>query len=133
MANFLRNTLKDVLGAKGDEKDDSMPKIKRGFASMSPEKRSELSAKGGKASHGGGRRANTAKKEQEELQKPIARKSKRGFASMDTEKRKEIAALGGKSSKGGGRPARIPKQSAEEEKEKSKLMLTLGMHSTKRK
>lgn len=132
MANFLRNTLKDVLGAKGDEKDDSMPKIKRGFASMSPEKRSELSAKGGKASHGGGRRANTAKKEEEEVQKPATRKSKRGFASMDTEKRKKIAALGGKSSKGGGRPARVPKQSAEE-KEKSKLMLTLGMHSTKRK
>ena len=30
---------------------------KRGFAAMSPEKQREIASKGGKASHGGGRRA----------------------------------------------------------------------------
>jgi len=31
---------------------------KRGFAAMSPEKQREIAAKGGRASHGGGRRPN---------------------------------------------------------------------------
>jgi hypothetical protein len=33
---------------------------KRGFAAMSPEKQREIAAKGGRASHGGGRRPNTS-------------------------------------------------------------------------
>ncbi len=33
---------------------------KRGFAAMSPEKQREIAAKGGRASHGGGRRPNSA-------------------------------------------------------------------------
>lgn len=32
-------------------------RAKRGFAAMSPEKQREIAAKGGRASHGGGRRA----------------------------------------------------------------------------
>ncbi|HXH52015.1 MAG TPA: KGG domain-containing protein [Sphingomicrobium sp.] len=31
-------------------------KAKRGFAAMSPEKQREIASKGGKASHGGGRK-----------------------------------------------------------------------------
>ncbi len=31
---------------------------KRGFAAMNPEKQREIAAKGGRASHGGGRRPN---------------------------------------------------------------------------
>ena len=31
-------------------------RAKRGFAAMSPEKQREIAAKGGRASHGGGRR-----------------------------------------------------------------------------
>ena len=34
---------------------------KRGFAAMSPEKQREIAAKGGRASHGGGRRPNSAR------------------------------------------------------------------------
>ena len=34
---------------------------KRGFAVMSPEKQREIAAKGGRASHGGGRRPNSAR------------------------------------------------------------------------
>ena len=33
---------------------------KRGFAAMSPEKQREIASKGGKASHGGGRRPASA-------------------------------------------------------------------------
>jgi general stress protein YciG len=33
---------------------------KRGFAAMSPEKQREIAAKGGRASHGGGRRPASA-------------------------------------------------------------------------
>jgi general stress protein YciG len=33
---------------------------KRGFAAMSPEKQREIAAKGGRASHGGGRRPGSA-------------------------------------------------------------------------
>lgn len=33
---------------------------RRGFAAMSPEKRREIASKGGKASHGGGRRPGTS-------------------------------------------------------------------------
>lgn len=51
---------------------------KKGFASMSPEKRREIARKGGKSSHG-------------------------GFASMSSGKRKEISRKGGQSSHGGGR------------------------------
>ncbi|HJU76741.1 MAG TPA: KGG domain-containing protein, partial [Sphingomicrobium sp.] len=41
---------------------DSMPMTKsggskRGFAAMSPEKQREIASKGGKASHGGGRKS----------------------------------------------------------------------------
>jgi general stress protein YciG len=32
-------------------------KAKRGFAAMSPEKQREIASKGGKASHGGGRKS----------------------------------------------------------------------------
>ncbi|HKC02188.1 MAG TPA: KGG domain-containing protein [Sphingomicrobium sp.] len=31
--------------------------VKRGFAAMSPEKQREIASKGGKASHGGGRKS----------------------------------------------------------------------------
>jgi len=34
---------------------------KRGFAAMSPENQREIAAKGGRASHGGGRRPKTAR------------------------------------------------------------------------
>lgn len=34
---------------------------KRGFAAMSPEKQREIAAKGGRASHGGGRPPNSAR------------------------------------------------------------------------
>lgn len=34
---------------------------KRGFAAMSPEKQREIASKGGKASHGGGRRPSTSR------------------------------------------------------------------------
>lgn len=33
----------------------------RGFASMDPEKQREIASKGGKASHGGGRKPNSSK------------------------------------------------------------------------
>lgn len=33
---------------------------KRGFAAMSPEKQREIASKGGKASHGGGRKSGSA-------------------------------------------------------------------------
>jgi general stress protein YciG len=35
---------------------------KRGFAAMSPEKQREIAAKGGRASHGGGRRPGSVSK-----------------------------------------------------------------------
>ena len=34
---------------------------KRGFAAMSPEKQREIASKGGKASHGGGRRPSSSR------------------------------------------------------------------------
>ena len=34
---------------------------KRGFAAMSPEKQREIAAKGGRASHGGGRRPGSSR------------------------------------------------------------------------
>lgn len=34
---------------------------KRGFAAMSPEKQREIASKGGKASHGGGRKASSSR------------------------------------------------------------------------
>ena len=34
---------------------------KRGFAAMSPEKQREIASKGGKASHGGGRRPRSSR------------------------------------------------------------------------
>ncbi len=34
---------------------------KRGFAAMSPEKQREIASMGGKASHGGGRKSNSAR------------------------------------------------------------------------
>ena len=34
---------------------------KRGFAAMSPEKQREIASMGGKASHGGGRKPNSAR------------------------------------------------------------------------
>ncbi|MGN6155131.1 MAG: KGG domain-containing protein [Sphingomicrobium sp.] len=34
---------------------------KRGFAAMSPEKQREIAAKGGRASHGGGRRPSSGR------------------------------------------------------------------------
>jgi len=34
---------------------------KRGFAAMNPEKQREIAAKGGRASHGGGHRPNSAR------------------------------------------------------------------------
>jgi general stress protein YciG len=36
-------------------------KSKRGFAAMDPAKQREIASKGGKASHGGGRRANSSR------------------------------------------------------------------------
>jgi len=51
---------------------------RKGFASMSPEKRREIARKGGKSSHS-------------------------GFASMSSGKRREMARKGGHSSHGGGR------------------------------
>lgn len=53
------------------------PPRKRGFASMSPERRREISAKGGAA----------------------GRDTKRGFANMDPERVQEIARKGGQASK----------------------------------
>jgi hypothetical protein len=39
----------------------STGKAKRGFAAMSPEKQREIASKGGKASHGGGRRRGSSR------------------------------------------------------------------------
>jgi general stress protein YciG len=46
--------------------EDSMPTTKnmpskRGFAAMDPAKQREIASKGGKASHGGGRKPNSAR------------------------------------------------------------------------
>ena len=39
----------------------STGRSKRGFAAMSPEKQREIASKGGKASHGGGRKSSSGR------------------------------------------------------------------------
>lgn len=81
--------------------------IKRGFASMSPEKRKLIAAKGGQTSRGGGR---FKKSEIVPIIDVDAKQNMRGFASMDAEKRKDASAKGGRISKGGGRPTKKDKK-----------------------
>ena len=54
-----------VAGLLSNKEDKQMPSTKsggskRGFAAMDPAKQREIASKGGKASHGGGRRSSSA-------------------------------------------------------------------------
>lgn len=95
---------------------------RQGFASMSPEERRRIAAKGGRASHGGRGRssyrdddyayANDYYNKGDDYNYDNNRSSSRssrgrqGFASMDPEKQRRIAAMGGRASHGGHRRQR---------------------------
>lgn len=93
-----------------EDDDDEIPKRKKGFAAMDPERRKALAAKGGRISRGGGRTPKRKIEEQAAEWNESTPRRKRGFAAMDPEKRKAIAALGGSKSRGGGRPRKPRKK-----------------------
>jgi general stress protein YciG len=93
------------------EYDQNGGSSRRGFASMDPERRREISSMGGHASHGGyggdhergydDRQSRSSNRYYENDHDKDGSSSRRGFASMDPERQREIASMGGRASHGG--------------------------------